>query len=102
MPAAAICSVDQISTGHTCSATALIQGALQTKVTVGGNSLAVQGDIIAPHTIKAGFSCVPHPGAVINAGSSKVSIGGKAVARIGDSADAGYIISGSSNIFVGG
>lgn len=102
MPAAAVCGVDQISTGHPCSATALIQGALQTAVTIGGNSVAVLGDAIAPHTIKAGDACVPHPSAVINAGSSKVSIGGIPVARIGDSADAGAIITGSSNVFIGG
>lgn len=102
MPAIAVCTVDQISTGHPCSATALIQGSLQTKVTINGNPVAVQGDAIAPHTIKAGDACVPHPGAVINAGSSKVSINGNPVARIGDSADAGSIISGSSSVFVGG
>lgn len=101
MPAAAVCGVDQISTGHPCSATALIQGSLQTKVTIGGNSIAVQGDAIAPHTIKAGDACVPHA-AVISGGSSKVSIGGNPVARIGDSADAGAIISGSSSVFIGG
>jgi uncharacterized Zn-binding protein involved in type VI secretion len=101
MPAIAVCGVDQIATGHPCDGTALIQGALQTKVTIGGNPVAVQGDAIAPHTIKAGDACVPHP-AVINAGSSKVSIGGIPVARIGDSADAGAIISGSSGVFAGG
>lgn len=101
MPAIAVCNVDQISTGHACSATAMIQGSKQTKVTIGGNPVAVLGDAIAPHTIKAGNSCVPHS-SVINAGSSKVSIAGDPVARIGDSADAGAVITGSSNVFVGG
>lgn len=102
MPAIAVCGVDEIATGHPCDGTALIQGALQTKVTIGGNPVSVQGDAIAPHTIKAGDACVPHPAAVINAGSSKVFIGGIPVARIGDSADAGAIISGSSGVFAGG
>jgi uncharacterized Zn-binding protein involved in type VI secretion len=101
MPAIAVCNVDQISTGHPCSGTALIQGALQSKVTINGNPIAVQGDAIAPHTIKAGKSCVPHS-SFINAGSSKVFIDGNPVARIGDSADAGAIISGSSNVYAGG
>ena len=101
MPAIAVCGVDEIATGHACDGTALIQGALQTKVTIGGNPVAVQGDAIAPHTIKAGRACVPHS-AIINAGSSKVSIGGVPVARIGDSADGGAIISGSSGVFAGG
>jgi len=102
MPAIAVCGVDQIATGHPCDGTALIQGSLQSKVTIAGNPVAVQGDLIAPHTIKAGNSCVPHPAAVINAGSSKVFIGGIPVARIGDSADAGAVISGSSGVFAGG
>jgi uncharacterized Zn-binding protein involved in type VI secretion len=101
MPAVAVVNVDIISTGHDCDATAGIQGALQTKVTIGGNLVAVQGDAIAPHTIEDGDECVPHS-AVINAGSSKVFISGIAVARIGDSADAGAIITGSSSVSAGG
>jgi uncharacterized Zn-binding protein involved in type VI secretion len=101
MPAVAVCTVDQISTVHACDSTAGIQGTLITTVTIGGNPIAVQGDAIAPHTILVGDDCVPH-GAVINAGSSKVFAGGIPVARIGDSADAGSVISGSSNVFAGG
>jgi uncharacterized Zn-binding protein involved in type VI secretion len=101
MPAVAVCTVDRINTGHACSSTAGIQGALQDKVKIGGNPVAIVGDAIAPHTIKAGRSCVPHS-SVINAGSSKVFIGGIAVARIGDSADLGIVISGSSNVYAGG
>ena len=101
MPAVAVCTVDEIVTGHACSVVAGIQGALQSKVTIGGNPVAVQGDEIAPHTILSSGDCVPHS-AVVNAGSSKVFIGGIPVARIGDSADAGSIISGSSNVFAGG
>lgn len=101
MPVVAVCGVDIISTGHACDGTALIQGNLQSKVTIGGNPVAIQGDAIAPHTILSGDACVPHS-AVINSGSSKVFIGGIPVARIGDSADAGAIISGSSSVFAGG
>ena len=102
MPAVAVCGVDSISTGHACDATALIQGNLQSKVTIGGNPVAVKGDLIALHTIKEGSACVPHPGVIINAGSSKVSISGFPMARIGDSADAGIVKSGSSNVYAGG
>lgn len=101
MPAAAVCGVDSISTGHPCDGSALIQGNLQSKVTIGGNPIAVIGDAIAVHTILISSQCRPH-GAVVNAGSTKVSIAGLAIARIGDSADLGAIISGSSNVFVGG
>jgi uncharacterized Zn-binding protein involved in type VI secretion len=37
----------------------------------------------------------------VNAGSSTVRVSGSFVARIGDSADSGQMITGSSNIFVG-
>ena len=100
MPAVAVCGVDTISTGHPCDATALIQGALQSKVTIGGNPVAVQGDSIQIHTILVGGVCVPHA-AVINAGSGKVSINGYAVARVGDSADAGSIATGSGKVTCG-
>lgn len=101
MPAVAVCTVDQISTGHACDAVALIQGSLQSNVFIGGNPVAVQGDAIQVHTILVGEVCVPHS-ATVSGGSSKVFIGGIAVARIGDAADAGSIISGSSNVSAGG
>ncbi len=102
MPAIAVCGVDEIATGHPCDGTALIAAKGDNRVTIGGQPVALVGDLIAPHTIKAGDACVPHPAATINAGSSKVFVGGIAVARIGDSADAGAIISGSSGVFAGG
>jgi len=101
MPAVAVCGVDTINTGHPCDATALIQGALQSKVTIGGKSIAVQGDAIQVHEILVGDVCVPH-GAVINAGSSKVTIGGIPIARVGDSADSGSIATGSGKVTAGG
>lgn len=101
MPAVAVCGVDIISTGHQCDGTAGIQGVLQTKVTIGGNPVAIKGDAIATHTILVGDICVPHS-ASINAGSSKVTIIGIPVARVGDSADAGSIITGSAKVSCGG
>ncbi len=101
MPEIAVCTVDTINTGHSCDTSALIQGVLQTKVTIGNKPVAIQGDAIAPHTILSGSSCVPHS-AVINTGSTKVFIGGIPVARIGDSADLGSVSSGSLKCFAGG
>lgn len=101
MPAVAVCTVDTISTGHLCTTTALIQGNLQSKVTIGGNPVAIQNDAIEPHTILSGDDCISHS-SVINEGSSKVSIGGVPVARVGDSADAGSIVSGSGFVSAGG
>ncbi len=101
MPAVAVCGVDTISTGHPCDGSALIQGSLQSKVTIGGKPIAVVGDAIEIHTYLVSDVCVPHS-VVVNAGSSKVSIAGLAMARLGDSADAGAIVSGSSKVIAGG
>lgn len=88
-------NVDRIATGHTCSATAPIAGSLiGTVATIGVTPVAVQGDAIGPHVIRAGKFCVPH-GAIVNSGSAFVSVSGIPVARIGDSADFGSVISGS-------
>ena len=102
MPAVAVCDVDKIATGHPCTAIAKIKIKALDTVLIGGKPIALLGDLIEPHTIKAGNSCVSHPAAIINAGSSKVFVGGIPVARIGDSADMGAIISGSSNVYAGG
>ena len=101
MPAAARSELrDFIATGHLCDAIAPIQGALQFKVRIDGSLAAVTGDLIAPHTIKVGKACVPHIAAVI-ATSSRVFINGLNVARIGDPADLGIIITGSPRVFIG-
>jgi uncharacterized Zn-binding protein involved in type VI secretion len=99
MPAAARLT-DLVATGHLCDATAPILGALQSKVIIDGSLAAVTGDAVLPHFIKAGKACVMHP-AVITATSSKVFIGALNVARIGDPADLGVIITGSPKVFIG-
>lgn len=102
MPAAARAeNVDSASTGHLCDVVTTIAGTLQTTVRINGSIAAVRGDALAPHTILAGGVCIPHA-AVVNAGSSTVRIANIPAARLGDSADAGSIISGSSNVFIGG
>lgn len=99
MPAAARLT-DLVATGHLCDAVAPIQGALQFNVTIDGLLAAVTGDLIAPHTIKVGKACVPHVAAVI-ATSSRVFVGSLNVARIGDPADLGVVITGSPKVFIG-
>lgn len=93
--------VDRIATGHLCSATANIAGAFQTAVFAGGEPVSCPGDLIGPHTIKAGKVCIPHA-ATVNAGSLFVTAFGRPVARIGDSADMGTIISGTPLVRCGG
>jgi len=104
MPAAARIKIDKIITGHLCSMIAGISGPGATgptgRVFVNGSLAACAGDVIAPHTIRSGRKCVPH-GAIINTGSTRVNAAGRPMAKIGDSADRGIIISGSFKVFIG-
>lgn len=100
MPAAARAqNQDTVSTGHPCDATTTIQGTLQTNVYFDQFLAAVQGDVLAPHTYLVGGSCIPHT-AYVNEGSPNVFINNIAVARVGDSADQGSIITGSSTVII--
>lgn len=102
MPACAVAElVDKIATGHPCTAIAPIQGTLQTKVRIGGKLVAVDQDAVQVHTVLAGKSCIPHS-VVVNATTSKVFIGGRAVCRIGDPSDSAGIITGSGKVMIGG
>ena len=63
-------NVDRIATGHTCSATAPIAGSLiGTVATIGVTPVAVLGDAIGPHVIRAGKFCVPHGAVAFTDGS---------------------------------
>ena len=98
---------DTINTGHGCDTTATI--------IVGSNNVFVNGkvqhlrvQIFRPHTITNPVKtpgappCIAHPGQKVNAGSETVKVNGKAMARIGDSADLGSVTGGSTNVFAGG
>lgn len=90
---------DSVATGHACDATTTLATANHNVNAQGANALVV-GDLTVPH----GFippACAPHT-AAINAGSSKVTIGGVAAARQTDSCDAGTITSGASKVNIGG
>lgn len=100
MPAPAARLGDTILTGHLCSPIATIATPPQTKVIVDGSLGAVISTDIAPHTILAGKVCVNHP-AIVTGGSTKVFYQGIPASRIGDGADMGCIISGSSKVFIG-
>ena len=103
MPMAAR-NLDPILTGHPCDVTSTIVATLATgKVIIQGQPAAVTGDAIAPHTILSGSSCVPHS-AVTGAGSLKVRLGPALLPanRVGDPADLGIIIGGSSKVIIGG
>ena len=94
---------DATTTGHGCDATTTVTGP-STNVFCNTKGVERKTDPTAAHTILNGASppvCVSHSGAVINAGSGTVFVNGKAIARIGDSCDAGAITGGSSNVFAG-
>ena len=93
---------DSLSTGHGCTGTTTIDSA-NTDGTVHANGIdiIVVGAPTVSHPFPPDPPCAPHV-ANLNAGSSSVFINGIAVGRVGDSADAGAMTSGSSNVYVGG
>ncbi len=93
---------DSLSTGHGCTGVTTISSS-NTDGTVHANNIdvIVVGAPTVVHTIPGGSSCVPHT-AVTNDGSGTVYVNGIPVCRIGDSTDAGSMISGSGNVFAGG
>jgi len=95
---------DSTTTGHGCDSVTTVTGPTGSPAKVYANGIPVEckGNPVAPHTIPSGPACVDHPDAVINVGSTKVFVGGIALARIGDSTDNGEIITGSPNVFAGG
>ena len=93
---------DATTTGHGCSATTTVVGP-STNVFCNTRGVERKGDPAAAHTIPNSATppvCVSHS-AVINAGSGTVFVNSKAIARIGDSCDAGAITEGSTTVFAG-
>jgi hypothetical protein len=88
-----------VLTGHLCSTTTTIK-TCSTSVFAGGVGVSRLGDFLSPHTILVGEYCVPHPAAV-GGGSSTVFVNGRPIARVGDSADFGKIISGVGSVIAG-
>lgn len=92
---------DSLTTGHPCTSVTTLDTPPQSKVTIGGILVAIQGTPTVPHPAPPIPPCPPHV-AFLNEGSTKVSIGGIPVGRIGDSADAGQMITGSAKVSAGG
>lgn len=94
---------DSISTGHPCTGVTTLTSPTGGVFNVYANGLGIEclGNPTVSHTILVGDACVPHV-EVIKSASSSVFIGGIAVARVGDAADAGQIISGSPDVYAGG
>lgn len=92
---------DTLTTGHICVATTTLDTPGQSTVFANGILVARKTDKTVSHAFPPQPPCAPHV-AQVNVGSSTVYCEGQQVARIDDSADAGVMISGSGDIFVGG
>ena len=92
---------DSLSTGHACTGVTTIASS-NTDGTVKVNSIEVivVGAPTVSHPAPPVPPCPPHV-RFLNAGSSTVRVNSIPVGRIGDSADSGAMISGSSNVFAG-
>jgi len=91
---------DSLSTGHICSSTTTLTTPAQSTVKANGILIARKTDSTVPHPFPPSPPCANHT-ANLNAGSSTVFVNSIAIGRIGDSADAGAMTSGSSNVFSG-
>lgn len=92
---------DSLSTGHGCADSTTLASANQSSVYANGILVAVVGAPTVSHPFPPDPPCDPHV-ANLDAGSSSVFAEGIAVGRVGDSADAGSMASGSADVFAGG
>ena len=90
---------DRCKTGHLCDATAPVL-ASQNTVFANGKAILVRGDRVAPHKIKAGFLCIPHP-AKLSGSSFTVFVKNIGVGRRGDKADFGAMTGASFDVSAG-
>ena len=91
---------DSLSTGHICASTTTLDTPGQGTCFANSILIARVSDPTVPHPNPPAPACPDHV-ANVNVGSSTVRVHGLKVARIGDSADAGAMTSGSSNVFCG-
>ena len=92
---------DSLSTGHICTSTTNLDTPGQGTCFANSILIARVSDPTVSHPFPPLPPCAPHV-ANVNAGSPNVFVVGIAVARIGDSADAGAMTSGSGNVFANG
>ena len=92
---------DSLTTGHICTSTTTLDTPGQGTCFANSILIARVGDPTVSHPNPPNPPCPDHV-ANVNAGSPNVFVVGIAVARIGDSADAGAMTSGSGNVFANG
>ena len=92
---------DSLSTGHICASTTTLNTPGQGTCFANSILIARVSDPTVSHPFPPAPPCAPHV-ANVNAGSPNVFVEGLAVARIGDSTDAGAMTNGSGNVFANG
>ena len=92
---------DSLTTGHICTSTTTLDTPGQGTCFANSILIARVSDPTVPHPNPPSPPCPNHV-ANVNAGSPNVFVEGLKVARIGDSADAGAMTSGSGNVFANG
>jgi uncharacterized Zn-binding protein involved in type VI secretion len=92
---------DSLTTGHICTSTTTLDTPGQGTCFANSILIARVSDPTVSHPFPPLPPCAPHV-ANVNAGSPNVFVENKAVARIGDSTDAGAMTSGSGNVFANG
>ena len=91
---------DPLTTGHGCVATTTLDTPGQGTCFANSILIARKSDPTVSHAVTPP-ACLPHV-ATVGAGSPNVFVEGLAIARINDSADAGKMTDGSSNVFANG
>ena len=92
---------DSLSTGHACTTITFLAISLKRTTKANGIYGAVQGTPTVSHSAPPVPLCPAHI-RFLNTGSPNVKIGGIAWGRLYDSADAGAMITGSTNVLVNG
>ena len=92
---------DSLSTGHICTSTTTLDTPGQGTCFANSILIARVSDPTVSHPFPPAPPCLPHV-ANLNAGSPNVFVNSIPVGRIGDSADAGAMTSGSGNVFANG
>ena len=92
---------DSLSTGHICASTTTLDTPGQGTCFANSLLIARVTDPTVSHPFPPAPICNPHV-ANVNVGSPNVFVESLPVARLGDSADSGNMISGSDNVFANG
>ena len=93
---------DSLTTGHICATTTTLTTPGQSTVFANNIRVARITDPTVTHLVPPIIPPCSSHASTVKVGSSSVFVEGLACARVGDSADAGAMTTGSDNVFAGG